>query len=195
MGEHASNLNDFTHLKDEQIWLAFREGDKEVFSFIYINHIDILFNYGMKVIDDRTLVRDSIQELFIDLWKSRKNLSSTDNIRYYLFKVLRRRLIREVKKQRLDTEKYIQNYKGEIVVMSPENVFISAEISAHRKAILKKALGKISLRQQEVLNLLFFENYSYEQVSQLMAINVKSVYTLAWKAFSALRKSLKSEKL
>lgn len=191
MGHHASNHNNFTHLTDEQIWLSFREGDREAFSFIYIHHLDILFNYGMKVINDRSLVKDSIQELFIDLWKSRQNLSGTDNIRYYLFKALRRRLIREVKRQRLHTEKYIQNFKGEITVVSPETIFISAEISEHRKAILRKALGKISLRQQEVLNLLFFENYTYEQVSQLMSINVKSVYTLAWKAFTSLRKSLK----
>lgn len=191
MGQHVSDHHSFTHLKDDQIWLSFREGDREAFSFIYIHHLDILFNYGMKVINDRSLVKDSIQELFIDLWKSRQNLSGTDNIRYYLFKVLRRKLIREIKRQRRNTEKYIQNFKGEIIVISPESELISEEISEHRTAVLKKALGNISLRQQEVLNLLFFENYSYEQVSQLMSINVKSVYTLAWKAFAALRKSLK----
>ena len=192
MGQHAPNHHRFTHLADEQVWLAFREGDKEAFSFIYTHYLEILFNYGMKVVNDRSLVKDSIQELFIDLWKSRQNLSGTNQIRYYLFKALRRKLVREATKQRLTTEKFLQDFKGELTVNSAENAYISAEISEERKIVLQKALGKISLRQQEVLNLLFFENYSYEQISQVMSINVKSVYTLAWKAFSALKKSLNS---
>lgn len=192
MGQYAPNHHHFTHLTDEQVWQVFREGDKEAFSFIYTHHLEILFNYGMKVVNDRSLVKDSMQELFIELWKSRHNLSSTNNIRYYLFKALRRKLVREVKQQRLRTEKYLQNWKGEICVNCPESILISREMSTHRKAVLTKALGKISLRQQEVLNLLFFENYSYEQISQVMSINVKSVYTLAWKAFTALKKALKS---
>lgn len=195
MDQHAPHEISFVRLDDDHIWKYFRAGNREAFSFIYRSQLEVLFNYGMKVVNDRSLVKDAIQELFIDLWKSRQNLSPTNNIRFYLFKALRRKLVREIKNSRLRTEKYIQHLDGEITVHSPEYAQIAVELSAQRKTILVKALKEISLRQQEVLNLLFYENYSYEQISELMSINVSSVYTLAWKAMTALKKVLKEKDL
>jgi len=172
-------------------WTAFRQGDKVAFSVIYQNHLDALFNYGMKVIPDRNLVKDSLQDLFIDLWRNRLNLSETDQIRYYLYTAFRRKLIREAQKSRRLSVLVSSADIAETVVLSVDHLIISEELKLERKALLLRGLKKIPIRQQEVLNLLYYENYTYEQISQMMGIHVKSVYTLAWKAFASLRKGLK----
>ena len=48
----------------------------------------------------------------------------------------------------------------------------------------------IPARQREVIHLLFFEGQSYEEIADIMGIHVQSVYTLAWKALTALKKRL-----
>ncbi|MCA1762631.1 MAG: RNA polymerase sigma factor [Cryomorphaceae bacterium] len=179
-------------LDDKALWGAFRGGDREAFGVIYRAQLNSLFNYGMKVIADRNLVKDAIQELFIELWKGRERLSDTDQIKYYLYKAFRRKLIRDALAERKYCGDNTSGVTADEIVFSKEHSMISEEISQQRKAVLQKALSRISMRQQEVINLLYFENYSYEQVSQIMGINVKSVYTIAWKAASALRKALKS---
>jgi len=48
------------------------------------------------------------------------------------------------------------------------------------------------VRQKQVIHLLFFEQIAYEEVSKLMGINLRSVYTLAWKAIANLKKHIVS---
>ncbi len=59
---------------------------------LYKSHIEILYRYGHKLTTDTQLVEDSIQDMFIELWNSRKRLSDTDSIKYYLFRILRRKI-------------------------------------------------------------------------------------------------------
>ncbi len=54
--------------------------------------------------------------------------------------------------------------------------------------MLHKALAELPPRQKEILHLLYSEELSYENIAELMAINVASVYTLAWKALAALKR-------
>jgi RNA polymerase sigma factor (sigma-70 family) len=55
---------------------------------------------------------------------------------------------------------------------------------------LAGSLEKLPIRQKQVIQLLFFEQFSYEEVSKMMGINLRSVYTLAWKAISSLKRHL-----
>jgi RNA polymerase sigma factor (sigma-70 family) len=65
------------------------------------------------------------------------------------------------------------------------------EISlSHRK--LDKALSGLPVRQREVIHYVFFEKLTYEDVARLMDINIRSAYTLTWKAIQTMKKSFVS---
>jgi DNA-directed RNA polymerase specialized sigma24 family protein len=51
-------------------------------------------------------------------------------------------------------------------------------------------MDKLPIRQKDVITCLFFEKFTYEDTSKVMELNLRSVYTLAWKAISSLKKSL-----
>lgn len=70
---------------DRELWDSFKAGDDRAFSQIYETYADLLFSYGMRFTSNREIVRDTLQELFIKLYKNRKNLSTTDHIKFYLF--------------------------------------------------------------------------------------------------------------
>src|SRR5690606_38891410 len=74
------------------------------------------------------------------------------------------------------------------VTLPEESRIIAEQLSADQRARLLTMLNKLSIRQREVLHLLFQEGLSYEEVATVMEINVRSVYTLAWKSIRALRK-------
>ena len=179
--------------QDKEIWLLFKKGNRDVFAYIYHKHIHDLYNYGMKIRAEATVVEDCIQELFVELWEQRINLSITNNIKLYLYKALRIKLYRLHRRQ-ISREKRDFDYchSEEIQIIKPyEDLLIDEQVSAEKKTKLHKALGNLPPRQKEALTLLYFEKYSYEQAADIMAMNLRSVYTLAWKALSALRKAIK----
>ncbi|MFV0267448.1 MAG: RNA polymerase sigma factor, partial [Draconibacterium sp.] len=70
--------------EDYNLWENFKKGKDYAVSEIYDRHVDFLFNYGKKFTADEDIVLDTIQDIFFDLIRNRKNLGSTDNIRLYL---------------------------------------------------------------------------------------------------------------
>src|ERR1700754_5107003 len=82
------------HEDEVLLWLQFKNGDREAFAVLYEKFIIPLIAYGTKLCPDRELLKDQIQELFVELWNSRENLSIPGATRFYLLKALRYKLIR-----------------------------------------------------------------------------------------------------
>ncbi len=102
-----------------KLWKAFKSGDKSAFEKLYELYIDDLLSYGYRVTSDRQLIRDSIQDLFLHLWQTRSNLSDTDSIRFYLYRSLRNRIIRNMEKANqtsIDTANLFENIIGALSV-------------------------------------------------------------------------------
>lgn len=56
------------HIDDQALWNSFRSGDEQAFVIIFDRNVKPLYNYGMKIIADGDLVKDTVQNLFIELW-------------------------------------------------------------------------------------------------------------------------------
>src|ERR1044072_6476462 len=82
------------HMEDHLLWNSFRGGDEQALATIFDRYIKRLHNYGLKILNDRDLVKAAVQDLFIELWKNHSNLGETNSIKFYLYKSLRRKLIR-----------------------------------------------------------------------------------------------------
>ncbi|CAN5340240.1 hypothetical protein BH23BAC1_BH23BAC1_07280 [soil metagenome] len=63
---------DFPGLPESDIWKAFRNGNKQALETIYRNNINELFIYGMKIKCHENLVKDCIQELFMNFGMARR---------------------------------------------------------------------------------------------------------------------------
>ncbi len=177
-------------VSDECLWEAFRQGDRDSYQKLYRKYLSDLYNYGCKIVPDQAIVADHIQDLFIDLWKYKGNLSGIKHVKHYLFRSLRNRIIKEVSRNGYTACDMESEHQNALMVMSFEHEMIESQTQSETKERLRRALLALSKRQREVINLLFYEKFSYEEVAGIMNINVRSVYTLAWKSLAVLRQEL-----
>ena len=175
---------------DESLWERFTQGDREAYQQLYSEHLNALYTYGYKVFPNKAVVADLIQDLFIDLWKYKDNVSPIKNIKPYLFRSLRNKITKAVSHHRYIAYDMEAEYSNVLVVLPFENQLTDHQTQTETAKKLQRAFLALSKRQREVINLLFYEKFSYEEVAAIMNINVRSVYTLAWKALSVLRKAL-----
>lgn len=181
-----------TETNEDFLWNSLINGDREAFGEIYARYVKQLFGFGYAMIQDDEFVQDCIQEVFVDLWKYSSQLQKTDNIKLYLFKCLSNRIQKESKKdlkRKLQLERYTAT--EDFFLESIENQLIYNSQNQSLKKRLANALTLLPIRQKEVINCLFFESFSYEETARIMNINLRSVYTLAWKALSKLREELR----
>jgi len=177
----------------DSLWLLLKDGERKGLEGLYRNFSKELFQFGLSIDPDQDFVQDCIQEVFIDLWKYHKNLQKADNVKVYLFKSLSHKIFRESKKEnKWKKVKINENQEACFFTESIESELINIQRDENLQKKLAFALGNLPHRQKEVIQYLFFENFSYEEVSKIMMINLRSVYTLAWKAISSLKKFILS---
>jgi len=54
-------------------WKKVKKGDANAFDWLYHRYVDDLYKYGQNFSQDRHLLEDCIQEIFIALWKKKEN--------------------------------------------------------------------------------------------------------------------------
>jgi DNA-directed RNA polymerase specialized sigma24 family protein len=92
----AVNLLD----EDLFLWNEFRGGNAEAFGALVRVHYPDLFQYGTRFTKEKELVKDCLQDLFLELWANRDTISETSFVKYYLLKSLRRRLNKKIGRSR-----------------------------------------------------------------------------------------------
>lgn len=173
----------------QAIWGLMKEGDQKGLEELYRMHVDDMYRFGFSIYPDEDLVKDSIQEVFLDIWQYRENLVCPDNAKFYLFRSLSNRVKRELgKKSRLLIGELENIRLPELAESSFEDQLIGIENHNFDLNKLTRAFKKLSLKQREIIHLIFFENLSYQEVAKVMEISLRSSYTLAWKALDALKK-------
>lgn len=175
--------------QDQQDWTSFLKGDRTAFSSLYQRYAKLLIQYGYKLNPKEEILRDTLQELFIELWNQRNQLANVQNVQVYLFKAFRYKLMRQLKKDRKQENLRIplENYT---IRASAETEWILNEMASNRTAIIRQRLNELPERQREVIHLKYFQGLSNSQISIIFQINEQSVANLLYRGLTKLRKKI-----
>lgn len=177
-------------LNSVQLWQQFQVGNADAFGQIAETHYKALYNYGVRFTNDTDLVRDCIQDLLVDLWNSRASLAATDNVKAYLLKALRNKLIKESgRHKRWQTVGEISFSDQDAAELPIESQIVETERQAARIKRLNALLKQLTKREEEIIYLRFYQALDHEAIAQIMGITRPSVATLLHRALKSLRES------
>lgn len=172
---------------DIVLWESFRKGDKEAFATLFRQHYETLYRYGSKFTGNAAQLEDAIQELFLELWQA-KSRTPVVSIRAYLLKSLKYKLLKDFRRKgRLISLTVSPDISFE---WSHEHFLIAEQESAERKEAVLNALARLSNRQKEIIYLKYYQNLSYEEVSEIMNINYQVARNLLYQAIKSLKSML-----
>jgi RNA polymerase sigma factor (sigma-70 family) len=170
--------------QDILLWESFRKGDKDAFAALFRQYYEALFRYGGKFTNDTELLEDCIQELFIELWQAKSD-APVLSVKAYLLKSLKYKLLKAFR-QNGKTLSLADN--GEAAFeWSHETFLISEQENAEKRQRVLDALGRLSNRQKEIIYLKYYQNLSYEEVSEIMNINYQVARNLLYQAIKSLK--------
>lgn len=176
-------------IKSLKLWAQLQEGNLESLGVLYDIYIDELFIYGLQFSKDKNVVMDSIHDLFLNLYKYRKNLAATDRVDFYLMRSLKNIILRRIQISRRESAKKNQENLP-VFQTCVEDGIIANEWEVERSQKLKLASKALSKRQRKGLKLRFTENNSYEEIADRMNISVASSRTIIYRAIKTLRKEM-----
>jgi RNA polymerase sigma factor (sigma-70 family) len=167
-------------------WQQSREGDSHAFYCIHRELFQGLYNYALKLLQDKELAGDAVQELFVKIWTKRETIGDLEKTKPYFFTALRRQILNQLRNLRL-RELKISRIPRPDIDFSPEEIVMRNEEYLSLQNRVTELLNGLPKRQKEVIYLHYFEDMDYAQIAAIMGINYQSVLNLTQKALQKLR--------
>jgi RNA polymerase sigma factor (sigma-70 family) len=176
---------------DSQLWQQLKNGSELALGKLIKKYFNLLQNYGYKFVRNEDFVKDCVQEVFVEIWSRRQNISQPDSVRAYLLSSVRKRILRESVRQKINGEDEIINIENDLkfAEFSPELVMIEQENTQETIQKVTILLNSLPKRQREVIYLRFYQNLERDEIAQIMGVNAQSVSNLLQAAFKTIREN------
>lgn len=172
---------------DIELWESYKQGDTGAFGKLFRRYYQPLMQFGQKFCSDPVMLEDCIQDLFSELWTN-KSQTAVQSVKAYLFKALKYKLFRALQKKSGLALTTI--HEDSLFELSHETILISQQETKEKSAQVIAAMQELSNRQREIIYLKFYQEMSYEEVSEVMGINYQVARNLLYQSVKAMRKIL-----
>ncbi len=170
----------------ERLWSKALEGDTDAFRDIHQELFKGLYGYALKLLQDRDLANDAVQDLFVKIWVRRVGIGPVNKVKSYFYTALRRQVLNQLRNLHL-RELQIVGLPRPDIDFSPEEIVVRNEEYENLQSKIANLLNELPSRQKEVIYLRYFEDMDYPQIAEVMGINYQSVLNLTQKALQKLR--------
>ena len=173
--------------RDRSLVERCQQGDQRAFEDLYLRYRDRLFRFCLRRTGNASEAEDLVQEAFARAWKALPNFSGERRFYPWLSVIASNLCTDLARKGRRCTPVDESN----LDLLAPSVASEQEELVERQRedAILAAALGRISPRHREVLELREGRNWSYQQIASHAGVEVSTIETLLFRA----RRSLKRE--
>jgi len=170
-------------------WEGLKRGDENAFMRLYETHYQAMYSFGFRVYPDKDMIKDTIHEVFCELWDKQSGLPAVLNVKAYLFTYLKRKILKELEKKYVAlSQEHIQSM---IFERPYEDLLIAQQTDDATKLQLQMSLTKLTPGQLEIIQLKYFELLDYDQIGERLQIQPRTVYNKISEALKALRSHLR----
>ena len=182
------NLNKLT---DEQLVVIIREENKELYGDIIKRYQTKLFHYLRKFIYNPDELEDVLQVVFIKTYKNLYNFNINKKFSSWIYRIAHNEAINHLKKYAkekipLDDVEY---------KLIDEKINLNEEIDRTLlKTKMEQLLATLKSKYRQPLILYFFEQKSYQEISDILQLPISSVGTLISRGKKILANNLLPQK-
>lgn len=162
-----------------------KKSNKKAYSYLIKNYHKRLFTYAYNLSNNYCLAEDLVQNVFLNVWKKRQKLNPKLSIKAFLFKSIYNDFINQLKNRKVVStleKEYFSSINSQIPYDDNDSN------SAKKLLIIKKRIEKLPPKCKRVFLLSKQEGLSNLEISEYLAISIKTVENQITKAFSAIKK-------
>ncbi|MCX6739237.1 MAG: sigma-70 family RNA polymerase sigma factor [Candidatus Parcubacteria bacterium] len=175
---------------DRQLIASAIAGDDDAFAFLVTRHLPAVYNFAYRF-GGKEEADDIAQETFFKIWKNLKKFRPEENFKTWMFSIARNTTIDYMRKKRdiafsnfenADGENFLEETLTDTEPLADE-IFARAE----KEKRLEKFLAKLSPLYREVLILHYQNNFTFEEIGQILKKPLHTIKSQHRRALIILR--------
>lgn len=158
---------------DSDVFKRFTEGDKTAFGIVYHHYYKSVKNNISKIIFQREVAEDILQEVFFKLWQHRSECRNIQSISAWLFTVSYNASVSHIRKM-LRARKHIVTGMPEFLGDHVDDD-VAGSNSHFDESLLHEAIRLLPPQRKQVVELCKFEGKTYFEAGSLLGIERDTV--------------------
>lgn len=177
---------------DEELVQRIRRGEKEAFETLYRAYFFDLCEFTYRYVRLPAVCEEIVQDLFLNIWRRRDNLSPKGSIRSYLYKSARNGALDYLKHLEVQRE-YLKNYKlekqleWELLKLESAAGILEEEEGVELSEAVRSAIASLPDQRRTIFLLSREDGLTYREIAEVLDISVKTVETQMGRALATLR--------
>lgn len=173
---------------DRELITSLRNGDRGALAELFERNYDHLLHYGIRIKGDQSMVEECVQELFIYLYEYSDRIGNVQQVRAYLFKSLRRRVLQKTYAEGKQEERRSQMLDRADMTFYLQDIDGALDTDERTRTVLLQELNKLPWRQREAVYLRYFNQLSTKEIAEIMGAANQTVLNTLYQALKNLRK-------
>lgn len=165
-------------ISDKQLLDEIKHDSESAYHQLFQKYYTMLCYHAYKTYPDQHKVKDFAQDVFMDIWKKRKELQIHTSLPAYLRRAVTNKSIDYIRSQRFNFNT-VPDKKVEVI---QENL----EFSQLEEAI-KHAVDSLPEKCKIVFSLSRYEGLKHKEIAEKLGISVKTIENQITKALKVLR--------
>lgn len=166
---------------DEAIYRQITNDSKEAFRLLYEKYWKLLYRYAFRILRDRILCEDIVQEVFCDIWQ-RRGSRKIEFMDRYLYRSVKFQVLKSLRDGKATEEHYKKFSEMQEIISNPE----ATGSTATGNAALTKAIRQLPPGCQEVFSLRWNDNLSQMEIAEKLGVSRFTVKNQLAKAMQRL---------
>ena len=184
---------------DVQLMLQVVAGDHSAFESLVTRYQNRLIGFFFHLVRDRTAAEDMAQEVFLRIFRSRERYTATARFSTWLFRIAhnlasnqKRGLARRREIPLASSAGTDHGNRPEEEILAEKSALLPTRQLDSRETqdIVRSALETLNERQKTAVLLHKFEGLSYQDIGEIMGLNVVAVKSLLSRARGKLKEAL-----
>ncbi|MFC1807123.1 RNA polymerase sigma factor [Candidatus Omnitrophota bacterium] len=161
---------------DRDLIIRASEGDVDSFEQIYKAYSGFVYNLALRVGRNKDDANEVTQDVFMSIYRNLKNFKFNSSFKTWVYRVATNYSINYAKKRSKVNDRTIE-YSDSLDSHTTESE-ISANIEKeHRSFVIKKMLDMLNPEYRICMVLRHIEGLSYEEIADLLRVNINTVRT------------------
>lgn len=166
--------------------MLFQQGDECALEWAYREFFTAITFFANRWVSNRGLAEEIASEAFVKIWRMHYKLDSYGAIRAYLYKIVQRDCLREIKQEQ---KRCKLPHAAKLATITDETAYDNI-VRAETYRIIHSALKHLSPGSRKVLIMHYLEGKSTSEIASELKLAPTTVYTQKMRGLNALRKKL-----